>query len=200
MVHGAGHSASGHHTLGPHVVGTRVVVRRLIPNESGPTGGPAFTDVLGVCERWADGQCVVRREDGTTVTIEIGQIVSGKPVPPRASRLARIPRAEIDAHLDTRGTPVWLGAIAQLTRRLPMIDAAVERHETADAATFTVAGSQDPARVVRRHDWVVCERLPATSELLAHVVEWGAEQGASVLAITDPAAAGLPAELGFLNR
>ena len=36
-------------SLGPHVVGERVVVRRLLRGETGPTGGPAFTDLLGTC-------------------------------------------------------------------------------------------------------------------------------------------------------
>ena len=42
-----------------------------------------MTDVLGVCESWADGVMVVRREQGDLVTIATADIVSGKPVPPR---------------------------------------------------------------------------------------------------------------------
>lgn len=72
--------------LGPFVVGRRVVVRRLVRGETGPTGGPAMTDVLGICESWADGVVVVRRENGTLVEIASADIVSGKPVPPRPSR------------------------------------------------------------------------------------------------------------------
>ena len=72
--------------LGPHVVGQRVVVRRLVRGETGPTGGPAMTDVLGVCESWADGVVVVRREQGDVVSIQTADIVSGKPVPPRPTR------------------------------------------------------------------------------------------------------------------
>jgi hypothetical protein len=45
-----------------------------------------MTDVLGVCESWGDGRCVVRREDGSTVEIATADIVSGKPVPPRPPR------------------------------------------------------------------------------------------------------------------
>ena len=89
----------GSHLLGPHVVGQRVVVRRLVPGETGPTGGPAMTDVLGICESWDARTCTVRREDGTRVDIEIRLIVSGKPVPPRPSvRLRTTPR---EAHLLT---------------------------------------------------------------------------------------------------
>jgi hypothetical protein len=67
-------------------VGRRVVVRRVLRGETGPTGGPAFTDVLGTCETWADGRAVVRRDDGSTVEIALADIVSGKPVPPRPER------------------------------------------------------------------------------------------------------------------
>ncbi|MET0999711.1 MAG: GNAT family N-acetyltransferase [Marmoricola sp.] len=69
--------------LGPHVVGLRVVVRRVLPGETGPTGGPAMTDVLGVCETWGERVMTVRREDGSLVEIVTADIVSGKPVPPR---------------------------------------------------------------------------------------------------------------------
>lgn len=55
-----------------------------------------MTDVLGTCESWADGVCVVRRDDGSTVAVAIADIVSGKPVPPRPSRFSRIPAAEVE--------------------------------------------------------------------------------------------------------
>ena len=77
--------------LGPHVVGRRVVVRRVLRGETGPSGGPAMTDVLGVCESWGDGRCLVRREDGSTVEIATADIVSGKPVPPRPGPRRRGP-------------------------------------------------------------------------------------------------------------
>jgi GNAT superfamily N-acetyltransferase len=80
--------------LGPHVVGTRVVVRRVLPGLTGPSGGPAMTDVLGICTAWGDGVCVVAPESGPPVTIAVADIVSGKPVPPRRSpRLRVAPRA-----------------------------------------------------------------------------------------------------------
>ncbi len=90
-------SETGAHTLGPHVVGRRVVVRRLVRGETGPSGGPALTDVLGTCTAWADGVCVVV-PDGVgphdPVTIPLADIVSGKPVPPRASVRHRVSPAE----------------------------------------------------------------------------------------------------------
>ena len=96
--------------LGPHVVGVRVVVRRRVPGETGPTGGPAMTDVLGTCESWGpsgDGTHVVvavRREDGELVEIDARDIVSGKPVPPRPSRHRHLSPADADRRA-ARGWP-----------------------------------------------------------------------------------------------
>lgn len=78
------------HRLGPDVVGQRIVVRRPVPGELGPTGGPAFTDLLGVCESWGESAIVVRPESGDAVRIPLDLIVSGKPVPPRASPRLRV--------------------------------------------------------------------------------------------------------------
>jgi len=88
----------GRHLLGPHVVGQRVVVRRLLRGETGPTGGPAFTDVLGVCTSWGPDRCVVRPERGPEVAIAISDIVSGKPVPPRPSVRHRVSAREAEGH------------------------------------------------------------------------------------------------------
>jgi N-acetylglutamate synthase len=85
------------HTLGPHVVGHRVVVRRIVRGETGPSGGPALTDVLGTCTAWGDGVCVVEpdgRGPHDPVSIPFADIVSGKPVPPRASTRHRVTAQE----------------------------------------------------------------------------------------------------------
>ena len=85
------------------MVGQRIVVRHLLPGEVGPSGGPAATDVLGVCTTWQDGTVTVRREDGTVAVIDVALIVSGKPVPPRRSVRHRVsPR---DAQL--RALAMW---------------------------------------------------------------------------------------------
>lgn len=89
---------TGRHLLGPHVVGTRVVLRRVLRGETGPSGGPALTDLLGVCVAWGDGVCVVRPEGGADVAVPLADIVSGKPVPPRASVRDRVPPAEAQHH------------------------------------------------------------------------------------------------------
>jgi N-acetylglutamate synthase len=72
--------------LHPGLVGQRVVVRRLVPGETGPSGGPAMSDVLGVLASWTDEQIVVRRDDGAQVTIPRPEVVTGKAVPPRRRR------------------------------------------------------------------------------------------------------------------
>ncbi|MDQ3384082.1 MAG: hypothetical protein M3519_09915, partial [Actinomycetota bacterium] len=88
------HHPVGNHGLGPHVVGRRVVVRRILRGETGPSGGPAMTDLLGVCTTWGDGVCVVQPETGAPVRIALVDIVSGKPVPARPSTRHRVtPRA-----------------------------------------------------------------------------------------------------------
>ena len=90
--------------LGPHCLGQRVVVRRLVPGEQGPTGGPAFTDVLGTMLAWDDVTTVVQREDGARITIALADVVSGKPVPPRPSVHLRATPAEAERRA-LRGWP-----------------------------------------------------------------------------------------------
>jgi len=93
------------HRLGPHVVGVRVVVRRVLPGETGPSGGPAMTDVLGVCTAWGDGRCVIVPENGDPVEIRLSDIVSGKPVPPRPSVRHRVSVRDAEQHTLT----LWPG-------------------------------------------------------------------------------------------
>jgi ribosomal protein S18 acetylase RimI-like enzyme len=97
--------SEGGHGLGPHVIGQRVVVRRLLPGETGPTGGPAFADTLGICEAWADGEAVLRTADGSTVVVPTALIVSGKPVPPRPSARQRVGVRDAESHAG----PLWVG-------------------------------------------------------------------------------------------
>jgi len=85
------------------VVGQRVVVRRVLRGDTGPSGGPAMTDVLGVCTAWGDGRAVVRADAGNEISIAIADIVSGKPVPPRPSVRDRVPASEAQ----TRALALW---------------------------------------------------------------------------------------------
>lgn len=84
---------TGQHLLGPHVVGQRVVIRHLLP----PGSGAGATDVLGECVAFGD-VVVVRREDGEIVRIPVDSIVSGKPVPLRASVRQRVSARAAEDH------------------------------------------------------------------------------------------------------
>lgn len=95
--------------MGPHVIGQRVVVRRIVPGETGPSGGPALTDTLGVCEHWGEGTCLLRLPDGATVLIPTRLIVSGKPVPPRPSIRDRVPAREAELH----GLALWPSLVTE---------------------------------------------------------------------------------------
>jgi len=71
------------------VVGQRVVIRHLLED------GRA-TDVLGVCTAWGEDTVTVESERGP-VTIGVADIVTGKPVPPRASVRDRVPARDVEA-------------------------------------------------------------------------------------------------------
>lgn len=84
---------SGRHLLGPHVVGQRVVVRRLLRGVTGPSGGPAFADLLGTCVAWEADHCVIRPDntpEAEAVRVELADLVSGKPVPARTPPRLRV--------------------------------------------------------------------------------------------------------------
>jgi len=162
--------------LGPHVVGSRVVVRRVLRGETGPSGGPALTDVLGVCTAWDGGRCVVVREDGSVVEIAVADIVSGKPVPPRPSVRHRVSPMEAQRRAmalwpDLRTAPVgdWvLRRSATSTARransvLAMGASGVDddyervvdfyRRETGRPIAAVLPGSAEE-ELFRSHDWV----------------------------------------------
>ena len=166
----------GKHLLGPHVVGRRVVIRSLVRGETGPTGGPALTDVLGTCESWTDQTVVVARDDGSgeRVRIAVADIVSGKPVPPRASVRMRItPRdAQVRAQamwpgLATRPLGEWLlrAGTADVRRTCSALAMGDPGMPIAEAAAHVVAHA-------REHD------LPALT-----MVEVGGAVEAELLAL-----------------
>jgi ribosomal protein S18 acetylase RimI-like enzyme len=62
-----------------------------------------MTDVLGVCTSWRDGVCTVRPETGAAVEIPLADIVTGKPVPPRASARQRVSARDAERH----SLPLW---------------------------------------------------------------------------------------------
>ncbi len=62
-----------------------------------------MTDVLGTCLAWEAGTCVVQPESGPAVTIPWADIVTGKPVPPRASVRQRVSARDAERH----ALPLW---------------------------------------------------------------------------------------------
>jgi len=97
-------------------VGTRVVVRRLARGDdgellSGPTGGPAYVDVLGTCTAWGETVEVVPdgEPDAAPVQVPRADIVSGKPVPPRTSVRGRVGVREVE--LRTAG--LWARVVTE---------------------------------------------------------------------------------------
>ena len=93
---GTDESRVGRHLLGPHVVGQRVVVRHLLPD------GRA-TDVLGTCTAWDTDSLTVERDGHGPVRIALADLVTGKPVPPRASVRARVSARAAEGH----GLGLW---------------------------------------------------------------------------------------------
>lgn len=100
----------GSHGLGPHVVGTRVVVRHLLPD------GRA-SDVLGTCTAWGDDSLTIERDGHGPTRIALATVVTGKPVPPRASVRARVPAAEVERHVEALWAEVTTEPLGTWTLR-----------------------------------------------------------------------------------
>jgi GNAT superfamily N-acetyltransferase len=154
-----------------------VVVRRLLPGETGPSGGPAMTDVLGVCTAWGEGVCVVEPEDAAPVTIPLSAIVSGKPVPPRRSPRHRVSPAEAQwralalwPDLETEPLGDWLLRRSRTSRArransvLAMGPSGVEESYERVVAHYEALGQRPIAAVLpdsdedalfRGHGWVL---------------------------------------------
>jgi N-acetylglutamate synthase len=131
------------------VVGRRVVVRRVVRGETGPSGGPAMTDVLGTCTSWGDGVCVIEPDgDGPhdPVTIPLADIVSGKPVPPRASTRHRVSPAEAQR----RALALWPDL-----ETAPLGDWLLRRSRTSTARRANSVLAMGPPGVVDGYERVV---------------------------------------------
>lgn len=102
--------AVGRHALGPHVVGRRVVVRHLLPD------GRA-SDVLGTCTAWDGTTLTVDRDGHGPVTVALADVVTGKPVPPRASVRARVSASEVERHVEALWSQVTTEPLGAWTLR-----------------------------------------------------------------------------------
>ena len=133
-----------------------------------------MTDVLGVCTSWDDEACTVQPESGAEVRIPLAEIVTGKPVPPRASvRLRVAPR---DAQI--RGFALFPDLDTQ-----PLGDWVLRRSPTATARransvlAFGPSGvAGDVEAVVRHYERPVAAVLPdSPEEQLFRDQGWGLE-------------------------
>lgn len=91
------------------LVGRRVVVRHLLPGQTGPSGGPAMSDVVGWV-RDLDARAIrIERRDGSYASVPIQDIVTAKAVPEGPKRRRTRPAHAIDAEdltrICTRGWP-----------------------------------------------------------------------------------------------
>lgn len=98
-------------------MGLRVVVRRVLVGETGPSGGPAMTDVLGVMTAWNERAMTIRPENGDSVVIALADIVSGKPVPPRPSVRLRFTAEEAERRAVDGWPPVVSEPLGQWVLR-----------------------------------------------------------------------------------
>ena len=144
------------------MVGQRVVVRRVLPGETGPSGGPAMTDVLGTCVRWSDGECVVQPKDGPAVVIPLSLIVSGKPVPPRPSPRSRVGPRECQL----RAMALWPDIVTEPLGDWLLRDSATSTARRANSVmAFGPAGVPDAyERVVAHYERPVANVLPDSPE------------------------------------
>jgi N-acetylglutamate synthase len=62
-------------------LGRRVVIRSLVRGETGPSGGPLMTDVIGYLRKYGEGVAVVERRDGSLTRVAIADIFAAKPLP-----------------------------------------------------------------------------------------------------------------------
>ncbi len=139
-----------------------MVIRTLVPGETGPSGGPAMTDVLGICVSWTATEAVLRREDGSVVRLDPALIVSGKPVPPRPSIRHRVSPSEAQR----RASTLW-----------PDL-------ETSPLGTWTLRSSALGSQ--RRANSVLAFTPTPGGDAVSRVVGWYADRGKRPIACVLP--------------
>ncbi|MEJ7741395.1 MAG: hypothetical protein WKF73_01905 [Nocardioidaceae bacterium] len=147
--------------LRPDQLGQRVVVRRVLPGQAGPSGGPAMIDVLGILEKWNDESLSVRREDGRVFQIAHADIVTAKPVPPRASVRQRIPAADLQRICSRGWQPTEQASLGAWLLR-------AAGGFTGRANSVLVAGDPglpDGAALTTVLRWYAARRLPALAQV-----------------------------------
>ncbi len=96
-------------TMTAALVGARVNVRRLVRGETGPTGGPAMTDVIGRVIAVGETTASIERRDGEVVEVRVSDVVAVKRVPDGPRRVRTRPALDFApeevARICTRGWP-----------------------------------------------------------------------------------------------
>src|SRR5687768_10357517 len=93
-------------TIDPDAQGSRVVVRHRVGG-SGPSGGPAMTDVVGRLVEVTQEEATVERRDGSLARVRLSDVVTWKVVPdrPRRTRPASSVSADELSRITSRGWP-----------------------------------------------------------------------------------------------
>lgn len=93
-------------TIDPDAQGSRVVVRHLVGG-SGPSGGPAMSDVVGRLVEVTQDEARIERRDGSLVSLLLADVVTWKVVPgrPLRSRPASSFSADELSRITSRGWP-----------------------------------------------------------------------------------------------
>lgn len=135
-----------------------------------------MTDVLGICTSWGETACTVQPESGPEVRIPLAEIVTGKPVPPRASVRQRVSPREAQVHgfalfpdLETYALGAWV------IRQSPT---ATARRANSVLAFGPSGVAEDVEAVVAHYDRPVAAVLPdSDEELLFRERGWDLESG-----------------------
>ena len=93
-------------TLDAASLGQRIVVRYAVGG-TGPSGGPAMSDVIGRVQAVDDEAVTVERRDGRTQVVALADVVTWKPVPDRPLRRRKavdVDTAEL-TRITSRGWP-----------------------------------------------------------------------------------------------
>ncbi|KAA1400233.1 GNAT family N-acetyltransferase [Aeromicrobium ginsengisoli] len=95
-------------TLDAASIGQRIVVRHVVGG-TGPSGGPAMSDVIGRVRAVDENSVTLERRDGRTQVVVLSDVVTWKPVPDRPLRRRRA--ADVSADELTRITSLGWPAI-----------------------------------------------------------------------------------------
>ena len=157
-----------------------------------------MTDVLGVCLRWSDGECVVQPEDGPVVTIALDLVVSGKPVPPRPSARFRVTPRECQL----RALALWPDLVTEPVGEWLLRSSATSTARRANSVlAFGPAGVEHAyERVVSHYERPIASVLPGSEEHALFrergwVVESSESDSVFQLASTARLARALPGDL-----